>query len=294
MTPRAPNTKINNPSPIPSPLVPKGSFLEQKLKSRARVRLAICCALSVNILLFFSLLIIGCRKSATDETGTNSATNAVAPAMTNVVETNVPATNMTYTPPPETNVAPPVPPQPPVTGAQTYKIAAGDTFSGIAKKFSVKVKTIEDANPNVDPKKLKVGQTIQIPASAGGATGAGAMAMSNAETPVPDTGTMQTYTVKSGDTLTKIAKDFHVSVKSIEAENKLSTTKIKVGDKLKIPAKSAAPEAVPVSAPATPPTAPAFSECGNRRAGSAHSIESLVARRPATSAGWRADVGRME
>ena len=50
------------------------------------------------------------------------------------------------------------------------------------------------------------------------------------------------------------------SVKAIEAENNLSTTKIKVGEKLKIPAKAevAAPVAAPAPvAPASePPTAP--------------------------------------
>ncbi|HWY31238.1 MAG TPA: LysM peptidoglycan-binding domain-containing protein, partial [Candidatus Acidoferrum sp.] len=73
-----------------------------------------------------------------------------------------------------------------------------------------------------------------------------------------DTGTATSYTVKSGDTLHKIAKRFGTSVKAIEAENNLSTTKIKVGQKLKIPGKAetAAPEAMP--APAAPAPAPAM------------------------------------
>ena len=47
----------------------------------------------------------------------------------------------------------------------------------------------------------------------------------------------ETYIVKSGDTLTKIAKQYGTTVKAIEAENNLTTTRIKVGQKLKIPAK---------------------------------------------------------
>ena len=65
----------------------------------------------------------------------------------------------------------------------------------------------------------------------------------------------ETYVVKSGDTLTKIAKAHGTTVKAIEAASDLSTTKIKVGQKLKIPAKAeaAAPAPAPVAAPAPGP-----------------------------------------
>ena len=68
----------------------------------------------------------------------------------------------------------------------------------------------------------------------------------------------ETYVVKSGDTLTKIAKSHGTTVKAIESENNLSTTKIKVGQKLKIPAKAeaAAPAPVELTAPAAPAVAP--------------------------------------
>ena len=68
------------------------------------------------------------------------------------------------------------------------------------------------------------------------------------------------YSVKSGDTLTKIAKAHGVTVKALESENDLSTTKIKVGQKLKIPASAEpaapapAPEPAPVAPVATPTT----------------------------------------
>jgi LysM repeat protein len=68
------------------------------------------------------------------------------------------------------------------------------------------------------------------------------------------------YTVKSGDTLTKIAKAYGTTVKAIESENNLTTTEIKVGKKLKIPAKAAAapaPEPVTAPAPVSPTPAPA-------------------------------------
>jgi peptidoglycan endopeptidase LytE len=57
--------------------------------------------------------------------------------------------------------------------------------------------------------------------------------------------------VKSGDSLTKIASQFGVSVKALRSFNNLKTDKIVVGQKLKVPAKSSAQ---PVAAPGTPGT----------------------------------------
>lgn len=257
---------MNNPSPTPSPLVPQGSFLDQKIKSRARVKLAIYFAISINVIPLMALLIIGCRRGGSDDNGggtTAAATNnATPPAFTNSVDTNPPPMTNVTAMPPVTNPPPVLPPLTPPAEGQQYKIVAGDTFSGIATRFHVKVKAIEDANPNVDPKKLHVGQTIQIPAA--GATSGG----SNAGSPSsPDNTGMQIYTVKSGDTLTKIAHEFHVGVKAIESENNLTTTKIKVGDKLKIPAKSEA--VAPANpAPETPvPVTPPFSNAATAAPG---------------------------
>jgi LysM domain len=44
-----------------------------------------------------------------------------------------------------------------------YRVRAGDTFSRIAKERGVTLKTLTDANPKLDPTKLKVGQIILVP-----------------------------------------------------------------------------------------------------------------------------------
>ena len=66
----------------------------------------------------------------------------------------------------------------------------------------------------------------------------------------------QTYTVKSGDNLTKIAAQFGTTLKALRAANGLKTDSIKVGQKLKIPAKASAPMAAPVAPTEPAPTAP--------------------------------------
>ena len=126
--------------------------------------------------------------------------------------------------------------------ATDYKIVAGDNFWTVGKKFGVSAKAITDANPGVDPTKLKVGQVIHIPPAVRSATTTAASA------PVAE----GDYKVQSGDTLTKIALDHHVSVRALRDANNLKTDNIKVGQVLKIP-KASTPAATPAPGTTSPP-----------------------------------------
>ena len=237
---------MNNPNPF----VPQGSLLEQKDKSRSRVKLAVFCVLAINVLGLTALLMQGCKREQTEAENAAPTANTNLPSM---VETNLPPGTGTNPPAPPTPVVAPAPSPALETAATEYIVVQGDTFSGIAKKFGVSVKAIEAANPGVAPTKLKIGQKLSIPAASGGAA---------APAPPPSAGGgAEIYTVKSGDTLTKIAKTYGTTVKAIESANNLTTDHIKVGDKLKIPAKTetAAPAPAPVATPApvVPPPAPA-------------------------------------
>ncbi len=252
----------------PNPFVPKGSLLEQQSARRSRLKLAVFCVLAISVTGLTAMLIQGCKreKPDTDLNPPTVDTNAVA------MDTNFPpieASNPPVVMPPVvTNppvVTPPVVTPPVVTpdvapvGGSEYVVVKGDSLAKIAKKNGVTLKALQAANPGVIPTKLKVGQKLVIPAGGKAAADSAAPTISAAG----DVGTAS-YTVKSGDTLTKIAKKNGTTVKAIEAANGLSTTKIKVGQKLKIPSKAeaAAPAApVPVAAepaPALPPiSAPA-------------------------------------
>jgi LysM repeat protein len=232
---------MNNPNPF----VPKGSLLEQQSKRHSRVKFAVFCVLAIGITSLTAMLIQGCKREQTE------TDNTIAPT----VETNLPATIDTNLPQMQASNPPVQPPpvvvNPPSTEAATaeYVVVKGDTLAKIAKKNSVTLKALKAANPGVDPTKLKVGQKLSVPASAAPEVSTGA------------SGGGETYTVKSGDSLMKIAKTHGTTVKAIESENNLTTTKIKVGQKLKILAKTeASTPAAPVpSTPAVPPqgTAPA-------------------------------------
>lgn len=225
-----------------SPLIPQGSLQEQRNKGRARVKIAVFLVLTIHGIGLMALLMQGCKK----EPDTGSTTSAAAPEQTNntpafVEPTNTPpaATNVVETP---TNAVPPAPveavqppPTPPATGTD-YVIVKGDTFSTIHQKFHVSIKALQEANPSVEPTKLKIGQTIHIPApTVLAATGTGA---TSGATSGDTSSKGQSYTVKSGDSLTKIAGEFGVTVKALRSFNGLKTDKIVVGQKLNIPAKT--------------------------------------------------------
>lgn len=47
--------------------------------------------------------------------------------------------------------------------ARTHTVAAGETLAGIARKHGVSLAALQTANPGVSPKKLHVGQTLNLP-----------------------------------------------------------------------------------------------------------------------------------
>ncbi len=222
----------------PSPLVPQGSNLEQQSKTRSSLKLKIFCALGVNVAVLLVLLMQGCKREQpapqteqlpvyTDTNPPPVVVDTNPPPM--VVDTN-PVTQIPPTPVVDTHVTPP----PPAATTQEYAIQKGDTYSTIAPKFGVTVKALQAANPTVDPAKLQIGKKIIIPAPTVATPGASGAA------PVVDTASGETtYTVKSGDTLGKLATEFHTTVKAIQSANGLADTRIKVGQKLKIPARAA-------------------------------------------------------
>ncbi len=60
-----------------------------------------------------------------------------------------------------------------------YTVKSGDTLSQIAEKFNVSLDALMQANPNVDPNGMSVGQTLKIPSNPSNPTG------ESTPTPVP-------------------------------------------------------------------------------------------------------------
>ena len=139
-------------------------------------------------------------------------------------------------------------------GRISYKVKKGDYLGRIASRYHVSINQIKRWN-NLRSNNLRVGQTLYIYTSGSGpsrsssssqassqpaaqSTAAPSGQSSTPEQPTPAPSGPKTYTVKSGDTLTSIATRFPgVSVADIQKANNISGSKIKVGQKLKIPVK---------------------------------------------------------
>ncbi|WED23327.1 N-acetylmuramoyl-L-alanine amidase [Vibrio sp. JC009] len=111
-----------------------------------------------------------------------------------------------------------------------HKVARGESVSLIAKKYGVSTKSIISFN-NLKSTSLAVGQVLSIPG--------GSVAVQKKAAPTkPKVRTkVITHTVKSGEYLGKIAKNYKVSVASIKKQNKLKRETLWVGQKLKITVK---------------------------------------------------------
>lgn len=281
---------------------PQGSPLEQAAKGNSLAAKITFITLAHLAVIGGGLVFYGCSKDNTASQGSLTATNAVtslpvqpdpvtpapftdtnaivapsdplggaptgtpvtAPGTDTTAAPNNPLAS-TITPLPVANPEPTPNPTPaPAAGgaASEYKVQKGDIGTTIAKKHGVSIAALKAANPSVNWGKLKVNQTLQIPAptTSPSATPAPAPA-SNTGTPATDTTSATTvHVVKANDTLSSISRKYGVPWKQIRAANGLKSENIKIGDKLKIPAKKERAAAKPAAAASTPvpePSAPA-------------------------------------
>ena len=138
-----------------------------------------------------------------------------------------------------------------------HTVEKGDTLYGIAKKYGISVGELQKANGGADKlKNLRVGQTIRLPGAKAAKVEAPrveapvAQAAPVVESPkaAPSVAHPATHTVASGDTLSKIARKYGVTVRELQQANggadKLKT--LRIGQTLALPGAVEAEEA-PVS-----------------------------------------------
>lgn len=137
---------------------------------------------------------------------------------------------------------------PPVQSSTSYTVQKGDTISAIAYRFGIRWQDVVAVNPGIEPRKLRVGQTIQLPgqvdvAKARHVTAPAPKAKVSApktkvaasKSSVAVSGPVTMYVVKSGDSLSLIAHKHGVKVAAVREANGLKSDRIVVGQKLKIP-----------------------------------------------------------
>jgi LysM repeat protein len=108
-----------------------------------------------------------------------------------------------------------------VPGADVYIVKEGDTLSAIAQWWfgdATRWDLIQDANPGLKPERMQIGQKLKLPARTAGRAAAASTPGSAATSPavgsaaVPGAAGRNTYVVRSGDTLTTIARARYGSV----------------------------------------------------------------------------------
>ena len=247
-----------------NPLQPKSSLLEKKSKDRSGLQMVMI-IMAVHVVFLGGLLFSGCQQEGS-LTPLASNTNSVLelPPIGDVTTPENPTNNVQLLEPPlssdltnnigsapplpipsdnakpSTNVVPlvsdvvPLVPIPkkdstevPVTSGQSeYVVVKGDNYTAIARKHSVTISALKEANPAVDPNRISIGQVLVIPSPP-----------PEKDEPELIEGVVQ-YEVKAGDNLYTIAKNHKTTVKAIRDRNDLKTSNIRPGQKLIIPKKA--------------------------------------------------------
>ena len=130
------------------------------------------------------------------------------------------------------------------TVSSTYIVKKGDSLSGIAQAHGVSTRAIASLNGISNPDKIREGQKLTIP-------GKGEKVI-KAPRPIPakrdvapSAATGGIYVVKAGDTLSEIAVANGISISVLKSANSLTSDKILIGQKLRVPGANKTQDPVP-------------------------------------------------
>jgi len=138
--------------------------------------------------------------------------------------------------------------------AGSYTVQKGETLFSIAKKHGTTVDNLKQLN-GLTSNQIYVNQSLKVPDSGQAGTTvtaapAAVAAPASAPAPAPSS-SGAAYTVVSGDTLSKIANRFGISLTDLRAWNGISGDLIYAGQTLKVSASGSTPAAVTATAPAS-------------------------------------------
>jgi len=120
-----------------------------------------------------------------------------------------------------------------VSDSFTHKVKRGESLGSIAKKYHVSVSNIKQWN-RLKKDTIQVGQRLTIYRSGSPMAQAGKSSKSNKSSSQAYTSTTRIHKVKKGETLTSIGRKYGCSPNQIKKWNGLKSSKIKIGQKLKI------------------------------------------------------------
>ncbi|WP_288958788.1 LysM peptidoglycan-binding domain-containing protein [uncultured Leuconostoc sp.] len=123
------------------------------------------------------------------------------------------------------------------SNAASYTVQSGDTLSKIAASHQMSLSQLAALNGITNPNLIRVGQVLKVTGATNSAQpSAPAVPTQQPAAPAaPTTNNATTYTVKAGDTLSRIAAQFKMNLAQIAALNQISNLNaIRVGQVLKV------------------------------------------------------------
>lgn len=122
----------------------------------------------------------------------------------------------------------------PVFADTSYTVQPGDTLARISVRFNVSIEAIVRANQLKDPNAIRVGQVLIIP-DGQPAPVPTTVSGNSAATPVASAPAGNTYIVRPGDSVTRVANKFGITVDELMRVNNLTSTTLQIGQVLTIP-----------------------------------------------------------
>jgi membrane-bound lytic murein transglycosylase D len=110
-------------------------------------------------------------------------------------------------------------------GSEFHVVQGGQTYYSVSKAYGISIKELLELNNLDDSDKLKSGQRLRVRKPDTEVKHANS---------VPSSGS-QTHTVSAGETLFRIAQNYHTNIEDLKKLNNISGNSVMVGQKLKIP-----------------------------------------------------------
>ena len=116
---------------------------------------------------------------------------------------------------------------------ETYTVQSGDTLTGIASRYNLTLDYIANLNAMQRNSGLRAGQRLkltgELPTQVAAVTPKAVAQKTVSTVKMPDV-----YVVQAGDNLTSIAAKYHLQVSYLRQLNNLSTSTVRVGQRLKL------------------------------------------------------------